>query len=89
MKSIAVFDDPKHCYSCPCYNGITCHLLNTQVGTASAMLRRLRECPLKQFPLYRHSRIEWGDGDVTTHDLTDFDKGWNECVQYLEGENDD
>lgn len=45
-------------------------------------------CPLKPFPLKRKSVATWLDEDkekVRTHELTEYDKGWNDCVEYLEG----
>lgn len=87
MKAIAVFNEPKRCRDCPCYNGVACQLTNTQIGFARATLHRDSDCPLIEFPFKRKSAVEWLNG-MKTHDLTDFDKGWNECVDYLEGEYD-
>ena len=43
--------------------------------------------PLKPKPSKRKSMVEWIDAKVKTHDLTEYDKGWNDCVDLLEGEN--
>ena len=41
---------------------------------------------LKPMPSKRKSMVEWIDAKVKTHDLTEYDKGWNDCVEFLEGE---
>ena len=52
--------------------------------------------PLMPVPLKRKSVIEWlpPNGNykiVATHELTEYDKGWNDCVEFIElgGENND
>ena len=47
-------------------------------------------CPLKPIPQKRETQVHWksiGGGDIPTHEITDYDKGWNDCVEMLEGEN--
>ena len=85
MKTIAIFDEPKRCHDCPCYNDVTCQLLHEQIGTAWSILHRRKDCPLIAMPSKRKSAVEWLNG-MKTHEPTDFDKGWNECVDYLGGD---
>lgn len=44
---------------------------------------------LMPMPSKRKSMVEWVDANVKTHDLTEYDKGWNDCVEFLEGELND
>ena len=40
-------------------------------------------------PMKRETMVHWksiGGGDIPTHEITDYDKGWNDCVEFLEGE---
>ena len=47
---------------------------------------------IRPMPLKRKSVVEWVKeinkdySLVSTHELTDYDKGWNDCVEFLEGE---
>ena len=54
-------------------------------------------CPLKPMPLKRRSYVLWGteypnEFDyktakfISTHEISEYDKGWNDCVDMLEGE---
>ena len=48
--------------------------------------------PLKPMPMKRETQIHWksiGGGDIPTHEISDYDKGWNDCVDFLEGELND
>lgn len=81
MKLLLI-DDVKRCRDCPAYNGITCQSTNQQIGFARATLHVDTNCPLIELPSKRKSSVEWLNG-FKTHDLTEFDKGWNECVDYL------
>ena len=40
-------------------------------------------------PSKRKSMVDWIDAKVKTHDLTEYDKGWNDCIEFLEGEDND
>ena len=56
--------------------------------------------PLRPMPLKRETVSYWnlvgintpkyyksiGKGNIPTHELTEYDKGWNDCVDFLEGE---
>ena len=44
--------------------------------------------PLRELPLKRKNVVEWlyNYGTIRTHELTEYDKGWNDCVDFLENE---
>ena len=45
--------------------------------------------PLRPMPLKRETQVAWeGIGGMTTHEPSEYDKGWNDCVEFLEGEYD-
>ena len=44
---------------------------------------------IRPLPSRRRSMVEWIDAKVKTHDLTEYDKGWNDCIEFLEGEDND
>ena len=45
--------------------------------------------PLRPIPLKRETQVAWqGIGGVQTHEPSEYDKGWNDCVDFLEGEYD-
>jgi len=46
-------------------------------------------CSLKPMPLKRETQVAWqgiGGMKVPTHEPSEYDKGWNDCVNFLEGE---
>lgn len=46
-------------------------------------------CPLKPMPLKRETHVYWksvGIGNIPTHEISDYDKGWNDCVEFMEGD---
>lgn len=90
MKAILVVDIPKSCEDCPCYYEGTfyCPLLKRDFGIWYA--RKPVDCPLKPMPSKRETQVHWksiGGGDIPTHEISEYDKGWNDCVEMLEGEN--
>ena len=45
--------------------------------------------PLRSLPCKRETRVYWksvGLGNIPTHEISDYDKGWNDCVDFLENE---
>lgn len=43
--------------------------------------------PLRELPRKRETRVYWksvGLGNIPTHEISDYDKGWNDCVEMLE-----
>ncbi len=40
-------------------------------------------CPLKPLPMKRETEVHWKSigGDVITHEISDYDKGWNDCLE--------
>ena len=80
MKAILVIDMPQNCEECE----LGCYRFNT------LDLKTLpNDCPLRPMPLKRETQVEWqGIGGVTTHEPSEYDKGWNDCVELLEGEYD-
>ena len=44
---------------------------------------------LKPMPSKRETIVHWksiGGEDIPTHEVSEYDKGWNDCVDFLEGE---
>lgn len=101
MKAILVIDMPNNCYDCQyCrfdarkYNFRGCVLTDTDVqdGTIDICKEVHSCCPLKPMPLKRETHVYWksvGIGSIPTHEISDYDKGWNDCVDFLEGELND
>ena len=98
MKAILVIEMPEVCGVCPlcqpdnernmCYCGKT---------MADIKLAEKPDwCPLRPMPLKRRSYVLWGTDPkeldyktakfISTHEVTEYDKGWNDCVEFLEGE---
>ena len=49
----------------------------------------LYDVPVRPMPLKRETQVAWqgiGGTRYRTHDVFDYDKGWNDCVEFLEGE---
>lgn len=46
--------------------------------------------PLRPMPMKRWSAVDWlhheSQTAVKTHEPSEYDKGWNDCVDFLEGE---
>ena len=45
--------------------------------------------PLRPMPLKRETQVAWVLGikvPITTHEPSEYDRGWNDCVVFLEGE---
>ena len=45
--------------------------------------------PLRPMPLKRETQVAWkgiGGMKYPTHEPSEYDKGWNDCVDFLEGE---
>ena len=78
MKAILVIDMPEACADgCP----VMCR--------ARGINHRPTWCPLKPMPLKRETMVHWksiSGGDIPTHEPSGEDIGWNKCVEYLEGE---
>ena len=79
MKAILVIDKTT-CEECPCYHE------DRSVCQAGGLYGK--PCPLRPMPLKRETHVYWksvGIGNIPTHEITDYDKGWNDCVEFLEG----
>lgn len=53
---------------------------------------RTVECPLKPMPMKRETMVHWksiGGGNIPTREISDYDKGWNDCIDFLEGDMQD
>lgn len=84
MKVVVVFDEPKRCRECPCYHE------DRSVCQAGGLYGK--PCPLRPMPMKRETQVHWksiGGGNIPTHEISDYDKGWNDCVEFLEGEEND
>lgn len=101
MKAILVIDMPNNCYDCQyCrfdarkYNFRGCVLTDTDVQDGTIDIRKEVHscCPLKPMPMKRETMVHWksiGGGDIPTHEISDYDKGWNDCIDFLEGDMQD
>ena len=92
MKSILIIDTPESCEECPLRS-------YSNLALQCTPLRKTKEewdeCPLRPLPLKRKSIVEWVRQnteyvnpfmDIYTHETSEYDKGWNDCVDFLEGE---
>ena len=90
MKAILVIDIPmledgRHlCNKCPIWSDE--HLFCEYDFNMKA-----KGCPLKPMPMKRETHIYWksvGLGNIPTHEISDYDKGWNDCVEMLESDDE-
>ena len=97
MKAILVIDLPKNCCECELsvtdsiceYCAITETLIQNTYNESANELKRNNDCPLIPMPLKRETRVYWqsvGIGGIPTHEISEYDKGWNDCVDFLENE---
>ena len=89
MKAILVIDMPKSCAECPIFQEGTDGYCPVGYLVPSNKYEIAKGCPLKPTPLKRETHIYWksvGIGDIPTHEITDYDKGWNDCVDFMESE---
>ena len=84
MKAILVIDMPNRCEECPCFSITTYCGVRNEVPT-DFIYSKPTWCPLKPMPSKRISAVEWLNG-IKTHEISEYDKGWNDCVEMLEGE---
>ena len=50
-------------------------------------LRSIEFIPIQPMPMKRETHVYWksvGIGSIPTHEISDYDKGWNDCVELLE-----
>ena len=50
-------------------------------------LRSIEFIPIQPMPMKRETHVYWksvGIGSIPTHEISDYDKGWNDCVEMLE-----
>ena len=92
MKAILVIDMPKNCDWCLFNNKITCVAgagdvrMNIVYGNKSPM------CPLKEMPIKKMTEsLVYANGEVYMRQncFTEYDKGWNACIDEILGGNDD
>lgn len=60
----------------------------------SGIMRNYPFVDVRPFPMKRQSAVDWLHHDtqtvaVITHEPSDYDKGWNDCIDFLEGEEHD
>lgn len=92
MKAILVIDIPKNCEECKLTYIHTrkdtryCCLTDREVEYRND----IDNCPLKPMPMKRRSAVDWLHHEsmtaVKTYNPSEYDKGWNDCVDFLEGE---
>lgn len=77
-KVLAVFEEPKECGECPCFNMAEqlCNLRQSEVYPKDSP----EWCPLIFVP----EKYEIWEDDNTT----DYELGYNACVRYITGENE-
>ena len=91
MKSLLVIETPDSCISCPL------HYYDNLELKCSPFKKDVLDvkCPLIAFPLKRKNMTYWLNEKkhfseiIKSHEITEYDKGWNDCVDYLEGEEND
>ena len=86
MKAILVIDMPKACAECKL---MSLYGIGESICNPVDWERRPSWCPLKPMPMKRETHVYWksvGIGNIPTHEISDYDKGWNDCVDFLEGE---
>ena len=83
--SILSIEEPLRCRDCPCYDEYKCKVTGEKIGVARSMTTRLKSCPMIPIPAKRKCVVEWlySYGTIRTHELTEYDKGWNDCVDYM------
>ena len=92
MKAYFKINMPTVCIECPFHriyadgfmNETHCSLMGKR--NKDGVNTKAEWCPLKPMPSKRISAVEWLNG-IKTHEPTEYDKGWNDCVDMLEGEN--
>ena len=92
MKAILVIDKSESCTSCllGIYNKKWfCLATNKDIDTTDRY-NIPTWCPLKPLPLKRKSEVGWYNESqsIKTHELTCYDKGWNDCIDFIEGGQD-
>lgn len=48
-----------------------------------------KEMHFRPMPCKRETHVYWksvGIGNIPTHEISDYDKGWNDCLQTITGE---
>ena len=97
MKAILVIDMPDKCLNCPLMDdnmyckGFKPKGFITKMCVEDYVMHGTRHpsCPLKPMPMRVASEHKWYAQDkvyMVSHDITEWDKGWNDCVEMLEGE---
>ena len=101
MKAMLACDMPKSCWDCHLVdehgNCIAIKISSEKYGMDVRKYADIRPfwCPIVPLPSKRKSVVEWYNTKietattVKTHDFTEYDKGWNDCVDFLEGEDND
>ena len=93
MKAILVIDMPEKCLNCPLMDdnmyckGFKPKGFITKMCVEDYVMHGTRHpsCPLKPMPSKRISAVEWLNG-IKSYELTEYDKGWNDCIEFMEGE---
>ena len=94
MKSILVIDTPKSCSECPCFCLYYCLPTKKELGIAmSQMGIPINFCPLKPMPQelptpYMMRQIQIANGIQTEKPpyTEDYQKGYNDCINEILGE---
>lgn len=93
MKAILVIDMPKNCEDCQLrerdMEGVYCSIRDEK-GYIKKHKGIPSWCPLKPMPMKRRSMVNWLHEDtqtaISTHEVSEYDKGWNDCLDTLLGE---
>ena len=90
MKAIIIVDVP---VNEPCeideYSLVANVEIRPSILTHNPVLLTLSNREVRPMPLRRTNIAQWYANNkpyMVTYDPTDYDKGWNDCVDFLEGE---
>ena len=84
MKKMVIIDVPEDCNSDEwCVDG---NLMYRNENGYWIIDHEIVEVELMPLPMKRETHVYWksvGIGNVPTHEISDYDKGWNDCVDYI------
>lgn len=92
-KAILVIDMPNCCIECPCYeNTLESCSVTDDCAIGYGEIKRLDNCPLKPIPIKKMTeRLFYTNDEVYMRQncFTEYDKGWNACLDEILGGSDE
>lgn len=98
MILMLITEAPMSCEECPCADNCTdsiyCQADAYNFGNRT---KRPDWCPLRPLPMYRHSTVDWylkpvtcasSGADIKSYEPSEYDMGWNDCIDFIKGELD-